>query len=239
MPWRPLYDALYNELFPHPNKLARHTVNLAPVYLNVAETAQRFFHPGEVDEMLEVILPQFDPSMDSILATQLFLVHFLPITHCEKWLPLGESSLHGHSLRPVFRMWYGLNSGLWDDQASDLIGQLAITHVDPARSDPSIVKRIPLGRTNTPEEQARNPSTRKLQRQHLARLLDVEGKIVEDADGLNYWIDPSLLPPEEEQGDSSWRGIRKDVGVFTDEQFEFIMSKCLRSLSELSSLARN
>ncbi len=92
MPWRPLYDALYNELFPHPNKLARHTVNLAPVYLNVAETAQRFFHPGEVDEMLEVILPQFDPSMDSILATQLFLVHFLPITHCEKWLPLGLSS---------------------------------------------------------------------------------------------------------------------------------------------------
>lgn len=90
IPWRPLYDALYNELFPHPGKLARHSVNLAPVYLNVAETAQRFFHPSEVDEMLEVILPQFDPSMDSILATQLFLVHFLPISHCQKWLPLSE-----------------------------------------------------------------------------------------------------------------------------------------------------
>ncbi|BEI84863.1 hypothetical protein CcaverHIS002_0502640 [Cutaneotrichosporon cavernicola] len=219
MPWRPLYDALYNELFPHPNKLARHTVNLAPVYLNVAETAQRFFHPEQVDEMLEVILPQFDPSMDSILATQLFLVHFLPITHCEKWLPL------------VFRMWYGLNSGLWDDQASDLIGQLAITHVDPARSDPSILNRIPRGRTNTPAEQASNPATRKAHRQHKARLLDVQGKVVEDDDGLNYWIDPELLPADEDQGDPNWRGIRKDVGVFTDEQFEFIMSKCLRSLN--------
>lgn len=136
----------------------------------------------------------------------------------------------------VFRMWYGLNSGLWDDQASDLIGQLAITHVDPARSDPSIIGRIPTGRTNTPEEQARNPSTRKLLRQHRARLLDVEGKIVEDADGLNYWVDPDLLPSEDDQGDPNWRGIRKDVGVFTDEQFEFIMSKCLRSLSESSSV---
>lgn len=90
VPWRPLYDALYNELFPHPNKLARHSVNLAPMYLNVAEAAQRYFHPGDVDEMLEAILPKFEPSMDSILATQTFLVHFLPISHCQRWLPLSE-----------------------------------------------------------------------------------------------------------------------------------------------------
>lgn len=88
--WRPLYYALYQELFPHPNKLARFSVNLAPMYLNVAEAAQRFFHPGDVDEMLEVILPRFEPNMDQILATQTFLVHFLPISHCHKWLPLGE-----------------------------------------------------------------------------------------------------------------------------------------------------
>jgi proteasome activator subunit 4 len=92
IPWRPLYDALYNELFPHPNKLARHSVNLAPMYLNVAEAAQRHFHPSDVDEMLETILPKFEPSMDSILATQTFLVHFLPISHCQKWLPLSKLS---------------------------------------------------------------------------------------------------------------------------------------------------
>jgi proteasome activator subunit 4 len=44
--------------------------------------------------MLEVILPKFEPSMDSILATQTYLVHFLPISHCRKWLPLGESQCH-------------------------------------------------------------------------------------------------------------------------------------------------
>jgi len=92
VPWKPLYEALYQELFPHPSKLARHSVNLAPMYLNVAEAAQRFFHPGDVDEMLDTILPKFEPSMDQILATQTFLVHFLPISHCQKWLPLSESA---------------------------------------------------------------------------------------------------------------------------------------------------
>lgn len=103
IPWRPLFDALYEELFPHPSKLARHSFNLAPTFLNVAETAQRFFHPAEMDEMLEIMLPRFEPSMDSILATQAFLVHFLPISHPQRWLPLSELLLRTWliSLPPV------------------------------------------------------------------------------------------------------------------------------------------
>jgi proteasome activator subunit 4 len=57
----------------------------------VAETAQRFFHPADMDKMLDVILPRFEPHMDSILATQAFLVHFLPISHPQRWLPLSRS----------------------------------------------------------------------------------------------------------------------------------------------------
>jgi proteasome activator subunit 4 len=30
-----------------------------------------------------------------------------------------------------------------------------------------------------------------------------------------------------------WQGIRKDVGIFTDVQFSFIMSKCLRTMGKL------
>ncbi|WVQ63803.1 uncharacterized protein L199_001958 [Kwoniella botswanensis] len=219
IPWRPLYDALYFELFPHPNKLARHSVNLAPSFLNVAEAAQRFFHPADVDEMLEEILPRLEPSMDSILATQTFLVHFLPISHCQKWLPV------------IFRLWHGLNSGLWDDQASDLMGQLAIAHVDPGKSDPSVINRIPKGTHNTPEEQENNPSVRRRMRNHKIRLLEVAGEVEEDEDGVNYWAKESMLPPEEMLADPNWVGIRKDVGIFSDQEFEFLMSKCLRSLN--------
>lgn len=90
IPWRPLFDALYNQLFPHPQKLKRHTYNLAPCYLNVAEIANKFFHPAEVDDMLAAIMPLFDPDMNILLATQMFLVHFLPPSTCPKWLPLCE-----------------------------------------------------------------------------------------------------------------------------------------------------
>jgi proteasome activator subunit 4 len=51
--------------------------------LLVKSFIEGFPRPGDVDEMLETILPKFEPSMDQILATQTFLVHFLPISHCQ------------------------------------------------------------------------------------------------------------------------------------------------------------
>jgi proteasome activator subunit 4 len=138
----------------------------------------------------------------------------------------------------VFRLWYGFNSGLWDDQASDLMGQLAIAHVDPAKSDPALIDRIPRTTHNTPEDEANNPNHKRALRAHTSRLLDVSGDIIEDQDGVNYWSDPSLLPEEAKLGNPDWTGIRKDVGIFTDQEFEFLMSKCLRSLSKSPVLYR-
>lgn len=94
-----------------------------------------------------------------------------------------------------------------------------------------MIDKIPRGIFNTPEEEAANPAHAKALRAHKARLFDVAGEIEEDDDGLNYWIKPEVLPPLPSEADPSWQGIRKDVGIFTDQEFEFIMSKCLRSLS--------
>lgn len=138
----------------------------------------------------------------------------------------------GADIRAVFRMWYGLNSGLWDDQASDLMGQLAILHVDPRRSDPSLIDKIPRGTFNTPEEEAKNPNLKRLARLHKGRLLDVSGDVEEDEEGLSYWPKPDLMPDEEDASDAAWKGIRKDIGIFTEQEFEYLMSKCLRSLSQ-------
>ena len=132
----------------------------------------------------------------------------------------------------VFRLWYGLNSGLWDDQASDLVGQLAIAHIDPGRSDPSFIDRIPRGTLNTPEEDARNPNHKRSERGHKARILEAQGHVEEDQDGVNFWAKPSMLPEEVRLADPNWPGIRKDIGIFSHQEFEFLMSKCLRSLSE-------
>jgi proteasome activator subunit 4 len=57
----------------------------------MAETIQRFFHPGDVDEMLDVMLPRFTgDDINSVVATQAFLVHFMPMSHPQKWLPVCE-----------------------------------------------------------------------------------------------------------------------------------------------------
>ena len=139
-------------------------------------------------------------------------------------------------LTKVFRLWYGFNSGLWDDQASDLMGQLAIAHVDPGRSDPSLIDKVPRAQFNTAEQEAKNPNHVRLARGHKARLLDVAGDIVEDEDGVNYWSNPDNLPEEPRLADPNWTGIRKDIGIFTEQEFEFLMSKCLRSLSKFCAM---
>lgn len=114
------------------------------------------------------------------------------------------------------------------------MGQLSIMHTEPAKSDPSLLDKIPRGTFNTPEEEAQNPGQKKAERAHKQRLLDVNGEVTEDDDGLSYWVDPAKLPEETKMEDPSWQGIRKDVGIFTEQEFEFLMTKCLRSLSESS-----
>lgn len=114
------------------------------------------------------------------------------------------------------------------------MGQLAIAHVDPGKSDPSLIDKIPRAQYNTPEEEARNPGHARIARGHKSRLLDVAGDIVEDDDGVNYWSNPDLMPEEPKMSDPDWQGIRKDIGIFSEQEFEFLMTKCLRSLSEIS-----
>ena len=135
----------------------------------------------------------------------------------------------------VFRLWYGFNSGLWDDQASDLLGQLSITHVVPTASDPSLIDKIPRGTFNTPEEEKKNPGSRRALRGYIGRQLDVAGEVEDDVDGVTYFEDTSKMPEEIQMTDSSWPGIRKDIGIFTEQEFEFLMTKALRSLSESRS----
>lgn len=224
--WRPLLEAYRLCLIPEPHRRNRYSGKLAPIMLNVAENAQRYFHPGDVDEMLEAILPNMTQSIDYLLVTQAALVHFLPIEHCQKWLPL------------MFRLWYSVNSGYWDDQASDLMGQLAAKHVNPGESDPKVIEKIPRNLRNTPEQEKDNFARKLRMRDHQARQLDMQGEIDTDDDGLLVWAKPGKLGPRELPADPAWEGIRKDIGIWTEREFEFLMTKVLRSLSTSCSLYR-
>lgn len=147
--------------------------------------------------MLQTFLPRLSSSLNSILATQAFCVHFLPLSHPQYYLPA------------VFRLWEAFNSGIWDEQWLDLMERLSVKHLDPTASDPRIVEEL--------REMARKEGEM------------VEGARVEDM-GREGDMDV------EEEGE--WSGIRKNVGIFTETQWGFIMTKCLRAMGAfpLSSL---
>lgn len=97
------------------------------VLLDLAEYAQRFFPPRDADEMLRTVLPRMDGSdLNSVIATQALLVHFLPLDAPQSWLPA------------MFRLWETFKSSLFDDQMLDHLARLAehqLAHGDGAVRD--------------------------------------------------------------------------------------------------------
>lgn len=190
--WRPLHALLIKELWPKRRK-AGHT-NLSTFLLDMAEVAQRFFHPSETQEMLEAILPRMQgDDIDSVLATQAFMVHFLPLSHPQDWLPV------------LFRIWQEVNSGLYDEQMLDVLARLTVMHVNPKVSNPKRVGKIPKSSLPSKEEDV--------------DMMEVTSEVDDDASEGN----------EVTESDADWPGIRKDIGLLTETQFDLVMvSSCIR-----------
>lgn len=143
--------------------------------------------------MLQAFLPRLSSSLNSILATQAFCVHFLPSSHPQYYLPA------------VFKLWESFNSSIYDEQWLDLMERLAVKHLDPSVSDPAIV-------------------------QELREMASERGEMVEP-DGVR--VEEMGRTDGGDDSSEEWRGLRKDVGIFTDDQWGFIMTKCLRAMGTL------
>ncbi|KAI5481022.1 proteasome activator subunit 4 [Pseudohyphozyma bogoriensis] len=183
LPWRKIWVLLEKELFPKQRKTG--ITNVSSTLLSLTEFAQRFFPPHEIPSMLSLFLPRLSSSLNSILATQAFVTHFLPISHPQYYLPA------------IFKLWEAFNSSIWDEQWLDFMERLSFLHLDPSKSHPELVDEL---RTMARE-----------------KGMDIPEVKVEEWAGM-----PT---PRGE-----WKGIRKDVGIYTEEQWAFIMTKCLRSM---------
>ncbi|SCV72468.1 BQ2448_4005 [Microbotryum intermedium] len=208
LPWRPIFAILEKELFPKQRKTG--LTNVSATLLSLTEFSQRFFPPHEIPAMLETFLPRLSSSLNSILATQAFCSHFLPLSHPQYYL------------QAVFKLWGAFNSSIWDEQWLDMMERLAIRHLDPAVSDPDIIDELrnaARSRGEYVEEKTRvedllsAPSSTS-----SSSAREEEDVAMEDASAT---AQPSRAP--------EWKGIRKDVGIFTDEQFSLIMTKFLRA----------
>ncbi|PWN54156.1 hypothetical protein IE53DRAFT_24314 [Violaceomyces palustris] len=187
LPWRPLYNILEKELFPKQRRTG--LTNISETLLDLAEFAQRFFPASEADEMLRTFLPKMDGSnLNSVIATQAFLVHFLPISHPQRWLPA------------MFRLWESFTSSLFDDQMLDLLARLAELHV----SDPSISSEAATFEAGSETDPELRPESK---------------------------VTPSVvaLGNSDERKGRGGPGLWKETGIFTDQQYAMIMTKCLRS----------
>lgn len=139
--------------------------------------------------MLKCFLPRISSNLNSILATQAFCVHFLPLSHPQYYLPV------------VFKLWEAFNSEIWDGQWLDLMERLAVKHLNPVESDPDIVEELrTMSKNQYPSEGT-----------GVSEMEDVQ------------------------MGDGAWVGIRKDVGIFSETEWAFIMTKCLRAMGTSTS----
>ena len=193
LPWKPIYSVLEKELFPKQRKTGM--TNISATLLNLTEFSRRLFPPHEISAMLKCFLPRIASNLNSILATQAFCTHFLPISHPQYYLPA------------VFKLWESFNSEIWDGQWLDMMSRMATKHLDPEESNPAIVEKL--------KKDAEKSFTRE---DEPVR----SNSIVEDV--------------EMDAGD--WRGIRKDVGIFSDAEWGFIMTKCLRAMGKLRFMHR-
>ncbi|KAK4048054.1 Proteasome activator BLM10 [Microbotryomycetes sp. JL221] len=200
LPWRRLYAILEKELFPKSRKTG--LTNISSTLLSLTEFSQRFFPPHEIPAMLDKFLPRLSPSLNSFLATQAFCTHFLPLSHPQYYLSA------------VFKLWQGgFNSGIWDEQWLDFVDRLARLHLDPARSDPDIIDE-------------------------LRQIAKEKGEFIEERVKVEHMLEPrtETAPAAADyllggaKATAQWNGIRKDVGIFSEEQFAFIMTKCLRAM---------
>ncbi|CAO1628827.1 unnamed protein product [Parajaminaea phylloscopi] len=118
LPWRPLHEMLHRQLFPKTRQTG--LTGLSNTLMDLAATAQRFFPPSEAEAILEKILPDLDGSnINSVIAVQAFLVHFLPLSQPQRWLPA------------MFKLWATFESGMFDDQMLDLLARLTVLHCNP------------------------------------------------------------------------------------------------------------
>ncbi|KZP32253.1 hypothetical protein FIBSPDRAFT_907345 [Athelia psychrophila] len=130
LPWKPIYSILKQDLFLTRREFEYNQLSWCMGYL--ADAASRFFHPAALEEMLGTFVPQVNgTNLDTILASQYYMVTFLPLSHPMTYLPM------------LFRIWESVNSYKYDNRMLELLASLAEMHVVPSVSDPKRIGAIP------------------------------------------------------------------------------------------------
>lgn len=125
----------------------------------------------------------------------------------------------------MFRLSESFASATFDDQMLDMLSRLAELHVDPTISDP---KRLEPGYTREVVEDDDD-------KERDSGLKDLASHRWADSVALGdngYEPERSSSAGSMEVDGGEWKGIGKDVGIFTEQEYKGIMTICLASMSE-------
>jgi len=126
--------------------------------------------------------------LQSMLASQYYMLTFLPLSHPQSYLPM------------LFRIWESVNSYAYDERMLQFLARLAEMHVDPTASDPRKIRDLP-------------------------------DDAVSDDEGRPQWPNEDL-----QSNGTHWGGLYKDVGIFTEYDWAFLMTKCLASMGQFTKV---
>jgi proteasome activator subunit 4 len=201
--WRPIYKVLGWECFPKRRKF-QHT-NVGSGLLFLCEGLGRFWDNGDESfrELLETVLPDLNgSSLNSVLTTQSFLIHLIP-------------NLRVHQidilLPTIFKLWESFNSRIFDEQWLDLISKF--------------IERIFRG-----EDWNRDVA-------EGVKPVNWESSRGDQGEGSDEWEELVKLCTNESKTDisgkkkgkeSDFKKLKKDIGIFKEDQWGALMTKCLR-----------
>lgn len=122
---------------------------------------------------------------------------------------------------------------MFDDRHFALLAQLAELHMDPTVSDPAALVKISddarFDEHGLPEQQPRTMWASSASTDRSAEGGNY-AKVYASKVGLNG----SKKESPGDRGSLSWKGLFKDVGIFSQEEWDLIMCKCLASMGMAS-----
>lgn len=99
-----------------------------------------------------------------------------------------------------------------------VVARLSVKHVNPKTSDPKRLESIPHTEVNDTLDDA-----------DIAANADDD-----DEDAMDVDVDKPSNGDGGGEGEKKeeWQGIRKEIGILTEKEFQMVMTKCLRAMGE-------
>jgi proteasome activator subunit 4 len=109
---------------------------------------------------------------------------------------------------------------------STIVAALTVLHLNPKISDPQRMTKIPITSLNPPKKESPDGAST-LPAENISNGNGNESCV----DKMD--IDNDDLAPRQDgsaESQSTWRGLRKDIGILTEKQFQTIVAKCISTL---------